>query len=657
MIAFDAGICADLSALMKKEWLETNGLGGYASSTIACLNTRRYHALLVAAQANSAGRVVLLSKLEETLIIGDERIELSTNQYPQTIHPKGYRHLQSFRLDPFPVFTFRIGAIEIEKIIFMLHGENTTVVRYEARGELPNDAKLEVRALVAFRDYHSLQHEHDNADFHIETERGLARIRRQNEEGFPPLYLAHNDDAQINTAGAWYRQFEYAEEQARGFDFREDLHSPCALTFQLKESAPCVIIASTEKHNAGEAGVMKEGERARRIATGKAIKTEDECVRALLSAADQFIIRRGASHESVIAGYHWFTDWGRDTMISLTGLTLTTKRYETARHILQSFNEHLSDGMIPNRFPDAGDEPEYNTVDATLWFIHAINEYLQRTGDETFVRGKFYEQLKDILRWHERGTRYGIRMLENKLLRAGEAGVQLTWMDAKVGDWVVTPRTGSAVEIQALWYNALRIIEQMATRFGDEATHAHCHQLAETVHESFNRLFWNDDSQSLYDVVGDDGTPDAAVRPNQIFAVSLPYSMLGDARARGVVEIVRRELLTPYGLRSLSTHDPAYRGRYEGDSLARDGAYHQGTVWGWLIGPFITAYLKTHGRAPETLQQARAWTSSFRGHLMDAGLNQASEIFDGDAPHTPRGCIAQAWSIAELLRCEIEELA
>jgi len=657
MIDFDAGICADLSALMKKEWLETNGLGGYASSTIACLNTRRYHALLVAAQANSAGRVVLLSKLEETLIIGDERIELSTNQYPQTIHPKGYRHLQSFRLDPFPVFTFRIGAIEIEKIIFMLHGENTTVVRYEARGELPDDAKLEVRPLVAFRDYHSLQREHDNADFHIETERGLARIRRQNEEGFPPLYLAHNDDAQINTAGAWYRQFEYAEEQARGFDFREDLYSPCALTFQLKDSAPCVIIASTEKHNASEASAMEKKERARRIATSKSVETENECVQSLLNAADQFIIRRGASHESVIAGYHWFTDWGRDTMISLTGLTLTTKRYETARHILQSFNEHLSDGMIPNRFPDAGDVPEYNTVDATLWFIHAINEYLQRTGDEAFVREIFYEKLKDILRWHERGTRYGIRVLENGLLRAGEAGVQLTWMDAKVGDWVVTPRTGSAVEIQALWYNALRIIEQMATRFGDEATRAHCHQIAEMVHESFNRLFWNDATQSLYDVVRDDGTPEAAVRPNQIFAVSLPYSMLGDARARGVVEIVRRELLTPYGLRSLSTHDPAYRGRYEGDSLARDGAYHQGTVWGWLIGPFITAYLKTHGRAPETLQQARAWTSSFRGHLMDAGLNQASEIFDGDAPHTPRGCIAQAWSIAELLRCEIEELA
>ncbi len=657
MIAFDAGICADLNEVMKREWLETNGLGGYASSTIACLNTRRYHALLVAAQTNSAARVALLSKLEETLIFGDERIELSTNQYPQTIHPQGYRHLQSFRLDPFPVFTFRIGTIEIQKIVFMLHDENTTIVRYEAHGELPNDAKLEVRALVSFRDYHSLQQERGEVNFQIETQSGLAHVRRQNEEGFPSLYLAHNDDAQINTEGAWYRHFEYAEEQRRGFDFREDLYSPCALTFQLKDSASCVVIASTEKHNASQADAMEADERARRIATSKSVETEDDCVQALLSAADQFIIRRGASHESVIAGYHWFTDWGRDTMISLTGLTLTTKRYETARHILQSFAGHLSGGMIPNRFPDAGDEPEYNTVDATLWFVHAINEYLQRTGDEAYVRENFYEKLKDVLRWHERGTRYGIQMMENGLLRAGEAGVQLTWMDAKVGDWVVTPRIGLAVEIQALWYNALRIIEQMAARFGDEATRAQCHQFATLAHESFNRLCWNEASQSLYDVVGDDGTPDASVRPNQIFAVSLPYSMLGEERESGVVEIVRRDLLTPYGLRSLAAHDPAYRGRYEGDSLSRDGAYHQGTVWGWLMGPFITAYLKTHGRTPEALQQARLWTNSFRGHLMDAGLNQASEIFDGDWPHTPRGCIAQAWSIAELLRCEIEELA
>ncbi len=656
MIDFDANLCADPGTARQKEWLETNGLGGFASSTIACMNTRRYHALLVAAQDFSGARVTLLSKLEETLVINSERFELSTNQYPQTIYPRGYQYLKNFRLDPFPVFTFRVGGIEIQKTIFMLHGENTTIVRYQASGDVPAKASLEVRTLVAFRDYHSLQHESTETGFSVEIAPGMVHVQRQSENGFPSLYLTHNDATQINENNVWYRQFEYAEEQKRGFDFREDLYNPCTFTFQLTENASCDLIASTQKRNAHEVPAMESKERTRRDCLSKLIDTDDEYVRALSIAADQFIIRRGANHESVIAGYQWFTDWGRDTMISLTGLTLTTKRYDAARGILQSFAAHLSDGMIPNRFPDAGDEPEYNTVDATLWFVHAIGEYLRHTGDEAFVRENFYEKLKEIIRWHEHGTRYGIRVTENGLLRAGETGVQLTWMDAKVGDWVVTPRIGYPVEIQALWYNALRIIEEMAQRFKDDATAAHCHELAERVHQSFNRIFWNEATQSLFDVMRDDGTVDAAVRPNQIFAVSLPHSMLNNNQAHGVVEIVRRELLTPYGLRSLSTHDPAYRGRYEGDSLARDGAYHQGTVWAWLMGPFITAYLKTHGRTTETLSQARAWTKGFRAHLSDAGLNQASEIFDGDAPHTPRGCIAQGWSVAELLRCEIEEL-
>jgi predicted glycogen debranching enzyme len=656
MINFNAGICADLGAAMKKEWLETNGVGGFASSTITGMNTRRYHALLVAAQTSSAARVVLLSKLEETLVSDGERFSLSTNQYPQVIHPQGCLYLQNFRLEPFPVFTFRAGAVEIEKIVFMVDGLNTTVVRYKASGKLPPNAKLEVRPLVAFRDYHSLQHETNSVHFSLEHDRNLTRIERRDDGQSQTLHLAH-DDAAADANGVWYRHFEYAEEMARGFDFREDLYNPCTLVFELTDGATRSIIASTEKHDAREADAIELKERARRAGISNLVKTDDEYTRALCLASDQFLIHRGADHESVIAGYHWFTDWGRDTMISLTGLTLSTERYDSARKILQSFAEHLSDGMIPNRFPDASGEPEYNTVDATLWFIHAINEYLRRTKDTAFVRQNFYERLIEIIHWHERGTRYGIHVTEDGLLRAGEAGVQLTWMDAKVGDWVVTPRTGKAVEIQALWYNALRIVEEMAARFKDVETHAQCRELAFRAHESFNRLFWNEAAQSLYDVVRDDNTPDAAIRPNQIFAVSLPHSMLAQDRAQRIVKTVRRELLTPYGLRSLSPRDPAYRGRYEGDSLARDGAYHQGTVWAWLIGPFITAHLKTHGRTPEAQAQARAWTELFRKHLSEAGLNQVSEIFDGDAPHTPRGCIAQAWSVAELLRCKLEEFS
>ncbi len=310
-------------------------------------------------------------------------------------------------------------------------------------------------------------------------------------------------------------------------------------------------------------------------------------------------------------------------MIALPGLTLATKQFDTAREILQNFAGHLSEGMIPNRFPDAGDVPEYNTVDATLWFVQAIGEYLRHTDDAEFVRS-LYEKLKEIVAWHERGTRYGIRVMDDRLLRAGEAGAQLTWMDAKVGDWVVTPRTGKPVEIQALWYNALRIIEKIARRFDDDTTSQHVASLAARARESFNHKFWNAAANCLYDVVRDDDSVDDAVRPNQIFAVSLPHSMLDESRAGSVVEVVRRDLLTPYGLRSLAPGHPDYRGRYEGDSLERDGAYHQGTVWAWLTGPFITAYLRFHKHAPEAITHARLWTQGFRAHRTEAGLNQVS---------------------------------
>jgi predicted glycogen debranching enzyme len=312
---------------------------------------------------------------------------------------------------------------------------------------------------------------------------------------------------------------------------------------------------------------------------------------------------------------------------------------------------------LPNRFPDSDAQPEYNTVDGTLWFVHAVGELLRRTDDEAFVREHFYEALCDIITWHEQGTHYQIRMTEDGLLRAGEPGVQLTWMDAKVGDLVVTPRVGKPVEIQALWYNALRTVEQLARRFNDEQTAAHCRAIADGTRANFNGLFWDEHAGGLYDCVNDAGEPDAAVRPNQIFAVSLPHALVVGERARRVVELVERELLTPVGLRTLSPKSPDYRARYEGDAYARDTAYHQGTVWPWLLGPFITAYLKVNERTPASLETARSWTQAFRAHLREAGLGQISEIFDAEPPHTPRGCIAQAWSVAELLRCELEELS
>ncbi|HEX9868936.1 MAG TPA: amylo-alpha-1,6-glucosidase, partial [Candidatus Tectomicrobia bacterium] len=376
-------------------------------------------------------------------------------------------------------------------------------------------------------------------------------------------------------------------------------------------------------------------------------------VRLLVAAADQFIVSRGEQH-TVIAGYHWFSDWGRDTMIALPGLTLTTGRTEVARSILLEFSRHVDRGMLPNRFPDAGEQPEYNTVDATLWFFEAVRAFVQAGGDAKFVQGTLYPVLNDIIDWHRRGTRYGIHVDDDGLLTAGEEGMQLTWMDARVDNREVTPRRGKPVEVQALWYNALRSMEALACRFGDQADQQQYHELATQAQSSFKRQFWNDAAGCLFDVVDGDQR-DGSIRPNQIFAVSLAYSMLSSDQSKRVVDVVARELLTPYGLRSLSPNDPQYRGRCEGDPRSRDGAYHQGTVWAWLMGPFITAYVKVHGRSAAARQQAFTWIDGMCAHLYDAGLGQVSEIFDGDAPHQPRGCIAQAWSVAEWLRAVVTE--
>jgi predicted glycogen debranching enzyme len=366
-----------------------------------------------------------------------------------------------------------------------------------------------------------------------------------------------------------------------------------------------------------------------------------------VSAAGQFIVQRDELR-SVIAGYHWFSDWGRDAMIALPGLTLATGRPEIAKDILLAFARSIDQGMLPNRFPDAGETPEYNTVDATLWFFAAADALVRATVDLQFVKEHLYEKLVNIVDWHERGTRYGIHTDADGLLACGE---RLTWMDARVGDWVVTPRSGKPVEVQALWYNALRTLEAFAAQFGDTVTSSRCLSLAlDLVRPNFVRLFWNDGADCLYDVVNGD-TRDASIRPNQIFAVSLPYTMLPEDRAHKVVDVVQRELLTPYGLRTLATTDPRYRGRYEGDQLSRDAAYHQGTVWPWLLGPFLTAYMKVNG--PESRDGMAHWLAPFREHLRTAGLGQISEIFDGDPPHQPRGCIAQAWSIAEILRAAL----
>ncbi|MGE3468635.1 MAG: amylo-alpha-1,6-glucosidase, partial [Pyrinomonadaceae bacterium] len=593
MIELGKHIVSDFEESTKREWLETNGIGGYASGAISGANTRRYHGLLVAATKPPLGRVVMLSKYDETVVIDGELYEISSNQYQGAIHPAGYKFLESFRLDPFPIWTYRIGTIEIEKKVFMVHGENSTVVSWSVKGRRnKRNVTLEVRPFVAFRAFHQLLGSTEDLETHLEIENGSVLIEPSVQ--FPPLFLNSNA-LSIEGTGYWYRNFEYSIEHERGFDSTENLFQPCTLTFDL--AAPAILIASTQRKTVIVAKDLEKTELKRRTRLIARSGRKDEFSRQLVAAADQFIVDR-ADGKTVIAGYHWFSDWGRDTMIALPGLTLATNRTDVAKSILLEFSKHISEGMVPNRFPDEGEVPEYNTVDATLWFFEAIRAYAEKTDDYDLVRERFYAKLVEIVDWHIRGTRYQISVDTDGLLYAGESGVQLTWMDAKIGDWVVTPRTGKAVEIQALWYNALCIMADLALRFGDTDCESIYTSMAEVAKESFSSQFWNEEEQCLFDVVNGDEL-DGSIRPNQIFAVSLPHSMLSCDKSRKVVEKVQAELLTPVGLRSLSPNDPRYVATYSGSPFDRDASYHQGTVWGWLIGPFIDAYRKTNGEESE----------------------------------------------------------
>ena len=643
MINFDKEICTNFQESSAREWLETNGIGGFAASTVAGANTRRYHGLLTAATRPPLGRVTMLSKFEETLILGDEKFELSSNQYPLRVHPDGYIFLKNFRLDPFPVWTFEVEGIEIEKRIFMVDGQNTTVCRWSVIGGRRFEISLELKPLFSFADYHALQHETNEINMEFTAQENSVSIKPLND--LPELFLSHNS-AEVEKTGYWYRNFEYEIEKQRGFDFSEDLFQPFKLKFDLSE--PASVIVSTEKQNISDVADFEKSEIERRENLIKDANAKDDFAKQLVLAADQFIVARGAG-KTIIAGYPWFSDWGRDTMIALNGLTLATRRTEVAKNILLEFSGHISEGMLPNRFPDEGDEAEYNTVDATLWYFEAVRAFAEKTGDYAFVEKELYGKLVEIIVWHLKGTRFNIHVDTDGLLFAGEEGLQLTWMDAKYEGEVFTPRIGKAVEIQALWYNALCIMADFAERFGDEDGAAQYRSTADIAKESFNKVFWNEAEECLFDVVKN-GEKDASVRPNQIFAVSLPNTMLSIGKARKIVEKVESELLTPFGLRSLSPNDAKYRPVYTGSPFERDSVYHQGTVWGWLVGAFIDSYRKVHPNGHKTDARIEEILEGFNTHLSKAGLGQISEIFDGDSPHAPRGCFAQAWSVAEVLR-------
>ena len=643
-----------------REWLVTNGIGGFASGTIAQANTRRYHGLLIASVKPPVDRVVMVSKVDATIGYRGQRFQLGCNEFADgTIAPQGFLHLSGFHLEnQVPTWTYVCSDAVLEQRIWMAYGRNTTYVTFTLRAA-SEAADLEMDPLCNYRDYHG----HTQGGWSLDVRGEPAACRVTAFPGARPYRLSLSQGEFVANPD-WYWHFRHRLEGERGLDENEDLLHPGTFRAQLQpgETITLVVTAETEEPEPAPAAAGQDLQRKRSLLQG-APSDAPEWIRQLTLAADQFIVSRGVSSadgavsltgKTIIAGYPWFSDWGRDTMIALPGLTVATGRTADAASILRTFAQHTSQGMLPNRFPDSGEPPEYNTVDATLWYFHAVAAYLEATHDQTFLRD-VYPTLKEIIDWHRRGTRYSIHVDPmDGLLYAGEGGVQLTWMDAKIGNWVVTPRIGKPVEINALWHFALARMAEWAHTLNDEPAATLCAQDARRVAATFSETFWFEEGGYLYDVVDGPDDPvnihgrraDASVRPNQIFAVSLGADLLDRHRARAVVETCSRELLTPVGLRSLAPSDPRYAGVYAGSSSARDSVYHQGTVWSWLLGPFALA----HYRVYRNKAHANALLAGLAAHLDDACLGSVSEILDGDAPHRPRGCFAQAWSVAETLR-------
>lgn len=633
----DAAACREWSRASALEWLETNGTGGFAMGTVSGANTRRYHGILVASLRPPVERTVLLSRVEEEVVTAGGTANLGAVQYPGVVTPDGYRRMDQFRLDPFPTWTYRVGDVEIEKRLFLRQGEQTAVVQYRAS----QGCRMRLRVFCAFRDYHWLRKHQPHWQEAQPAGDGVLVIEPYS--GAPRLRLHHNAGAWVPEA-CWYYNNEYPAEAARGMECHEDLFSPGWFDFECRAGKMAYLVATLAGHPPLSADTIAGWEREERMR-----REPDE--HRLEAAARQFLVRRQDGTPTIIAGYPWFTDWGRDTMISLPGLLIARGCHGEAREILEGFLRHLNQGLIPNRFPDAGEKPEYNTADATLWMFQAVWAF--QSGDEGFVRDRFYAAAKEILAWHRRGTHFQIRAdPADGLLSAGGPGTQLTWMDAKVGDWVVTPRHGKPVEINALWYNALRMTAHWARLYGEPEVAASLDTEAALVQASFRAAFWN--GEYLNDRIAPEG-PDQRIRPNQLFALSLPFGLLEHAEAASVLEVVERKLLTPVGLRTLDPADPEYRPRYEGGPYERDGAYHQGTVWPWLMGPYISARLKAFGAGPANAAHCRRLVEGMAVMLEQGCLGSIGEIYDGEEPRKAKGAPAQAWSVAELLRV-IEEL-
>lgn len=637
---------------IKKEWIIGNGLGGYASSTVIGAGTRTYHGLLVAAPENSPGRVLLLSSLDEELSLNGEVYRLATHKYPGTVSPEGFNYLSKFILAPFPMWVYQPDVFTVKKKVFMVHNSNTTCILYDIRSR-KEGALLRIFPLTNSRSFHQTTR---SRDLSFSQKADPAGVKLESSNGFT---LSLSSNLQYHRDPMWYYNFEYDAEKQRGLPFQEDNFNPGYFEGRLKLGTSRFFIAASTGDISSftleqvEELYTREVYRQNLLAFNSRL-TEPFALK-LLRATDTFIVKNPSTGENtVIAGYPWFSDWGRDSMISLPGLTLVPHRFEAAKSILKNFSRNCRKGLIPNNYPAFGGEPVYNTVDASLWFIHALGRYFAYTKDFLFLSDT-WETVEYIIDNYRKGTDFGIGMDSDYLIRQGP---QLTWMDAKIDEWAVTPRTGKACEINALWYNALKTASKLGTLLSKDISSYE--SLAAGVASNFEDLFWNPETNCLFDLIYQDETgkqiKDSAIRPNQIFAVALPYTMLPPEKEKAIVDRVEKDLLTPFGLRTLSSDNPAYVGHYQGGPESRDLAYHNGTVWPWLLGAYVKAYRKVHNYSKKSLEDMRVLLQGFDSHLETAGIGTISEVFDGDYPYFPGGCISQAWSVAEIFRAYVEDV-
>ncbi len=641
---------------IEKEWLLTNGIGGFASSTVTGGNSRRYHGLLIASLKPPVDRRLVISQLHETVSIGSAEYKIhsfSTGDYIM----KGYLHLQSFQQDPLPQFTYTIGAVSIQKTVLLVNGENTVAVVYKVRTG-PEAVRLRLTPLVNFRDYHG-NSSRQYISFAQEADKNRTIVHPSGNDA--EIYLMCNEGSYTAYSNCWFENMFYDVEKERGLYAKEDHYIPGSFdidigAYSLKTVTFIGTIdkARALKMPAEDGALLKSNEEKRLAALIQKAGYGDLFADTLVRAADHFLAyRRSTGSMTILAGFPWFTDWGRDAMISLCGLTLCTKRYDDAAQILTSFSKYVRHGLFPNMFPDNDSDPGYNTVDAALWYFEAISKYVEYTGDIKLVKELLFDSMLQIYKGYRYGTINNIHMEKDGLITAGSKDTQLTWMDAKTGNTVFTPRSGKAVEINALWYNALKVLEKLSGIL--KMNNEEYAELAALVRVSFAQVFWNNRADCLYDVVTDKSADDS-VRPNQILAVSLTFPVLEGRRARLVVEKVWDELYTAYGIRTLSPYSDKYIGHYTGDQYSRDSAYHQGTAWAWLTGHFVTAFNRTLGKDPMYSGTAASFLEPFIDHTNNACLGSISEIFEGDEPNAPKGCFAQAWSVAEILRAYTEEI-